>query len=58
VSHPVLILSNGRSMFKNALHVPVKGEGEAMSEEKFRQILDDQDLLCQLRKFFVLLTHF
>ena len=32
LSASVLVLSDSRSMFKNAMHVPGKGEGEAMSE--------------------------
>ena len=45
-------------MFKNALHVPGKGEGEAMSSSMMEEILHDQDLIQQLRKYFLLLTHF
>lgn len=58
LSASVVILSESRSMFKNAYHVPGKGEGEAMSESMMEEILNDQDLIQQLRKYFLLLTHF
>lgn len=59
ISASVLILSESRSMFKNALHVPgVKGDGEPMTDQMMEEILQDQDLIQQLRKYFLLLTHF
>ena len=49
-------------MFKNALHIPSTGDdGESqyeMSDDKFGQILNDGELMQQLRKYFMILTHY
>jgi len=49
-------------MFKNALHIPAQCDYEQneyeMSDDKFGQILADKDLLQQLRRYFVMLTHY
>ena len=45
-------------MFKNTIHVPVQGQADEISEQKFNEILTDAELLHDLRKFFVLLTHY
>jgi len=59
ISASVLLLSSeGRSMFKNSTHVPVKGKNENISSKKFNEIISDIDLLQELRKYFLLLTHF
>ena len=62
LSASVLVLSDTRSMFKNALHVPAKNDlGDAdhiMTDEKFEEIVKDQDLMQQLRRYFMLSTHF
>jgi len=48
---PVMVLSNGRSMFKNTLHVKVKPQVEAFDATKFSQILADSDLINGFRKY-------
>lgn len=59
LSASVLILSDSRSMFKNATHVPgSKTATHSMDHEKLQEIISDQDLVQQLRKYFLLLTHF
>jgi dsDNA-specific endonuclease/ATPase MutS2 len=61
ISASVLLLSSeGRSMFKNSTHVPVKAKSESsyITESKFNEIISDIDLLQELRKYFLLLTHF
>ena len=46
ISASVLLLSSeGRSMFKNSTHVPVKAKNESISEKKFNEIIADIDLL-------------
>lgn len=55
----VIVLSDGRSMFKNTTQVPVsKNEEKAFDETKLNQILNDQDLLNQLRRYFLILQHY
>lgn len=56
----LLLSSDSRSMFKNCIQVPAKviNESAYMTEQKFSQILSDQELMQQLRKYFLLLTHF
>jgi len=61
VSASVLLLTNeGRSLFKNSTHVPVKAKSESnyITSSKFTEIISDIDLLKELRKYFLLLTHF
>jgi len=64
VSASVLILSETRSMFKNALHIPAQcdhdqvHDEDEMSDDKFGQILADAELLQQLRRYFMMLTHY
>lgn len=62
VSASVLILSTTRSMFQNALHIPAKCDQESseyeMTDDKFGQILADSELLQQLRRYFMMLTHY
>ena len=46
ISASVLLMSSeGRSMFKNSTHVPVKGTNEDISSKKFQEIISDIDLL-------------
>lgn len=47
-------------MIKNCLWVPVVADPSAagIEETKFNQIMQDQELLMNLRKFFLLLSHF
>lgn len=46
VNAGVLVLSEGRSMFKNTLHMPVTtSTATPFDEEKFKQILADSELL-------------
>jgi hypothetical protein len=59
----ILLISDGRSMFKNTLHVPLQKSGAAspaqpFDEEKFKQVLSDQELLGQIRRFFLALQTF
>lgn len=61
ISASVLILSDdGRSMIKNSLWVPVVADpnSSGIDETKFNQILQDQELLMNLRKYFLFLSHF
>lgn len=48
MSASVLILSSTRSMFKNAIHVPLdktKYDDYVMSPEKLQEIISDEDLM-------------
>jgi hypothetical protein len=48
ISASVLLLSSdGRSMFKNSTHVPVKAKSESsyITDSKFNEILTDVELL-------------
>lgn len=58
----VVIFSDGRSMFKNTVHLPVsKAPGAASSavdDNKFKQILADEELMYQMRRYFLLLSTF
>jgi hypothetical protein len=39
-------MSDGRSMFKNTLHMPLSKAGlGAFDEEKFKKVLNDQELM-------------
>lgn len=64
VSAGVIVISDGRSMFKNTLQVPLPqlGSGKAalppFDEAKFAQILADQDLLNEFRRYYLLLAAF
>lgn len=61
LSVSVLLLSkDGRSIFANSTHVPViaRNESSFITETKFNQIISDVELLQQLRKYFLLLTHY
>jgi Mini-chromosome maintenance replisome factor len=56
----VIILSEGRSMFKNSTHLPLsKASGPApFDEEKFKQILADEELMNAMRRYFLILNTF
>lgn len=65
INAAVILISDGRSMFKNTLQVPLqaaKSTGSApaarFDEEKFNQILADEELLNQIRRFYLLLSTF
>lgn len=53
----VLIVGDGRSMFTNSIHMPVKGSKVAEAKEKVKQVIADKETMDQLRKFFVALTY-
>jgi len=61
VNAGVLVTSDGRSMFKNTLHLPVRQSGPApaaFDEQKFAQVLADGELLGQFRRYVLLLSTF
>lgn len=46
-------------MFKNTIYVPLVSKEETKFDEiKFNQILNDQELLTQMRKYILLLEHY
>ena len=49
-------------MFKNCLHIPAQCDHNQvdyeMSDDKFGEILADANLLQQLRRYFMMLTHY
>jgi len=51
MNSPVMILSNGRSMFKNSIHLPVNGS-LPFNEAKFAEIMSDKATLDRLRELF------
>jgi len=56
-------LSEGRSMFKNSLHLPLnKASSPALppqfDDDKFKQILADEQLMNQMRRYFLILSIF
>jgi len=59
ISAGVLILSDGKSMFKNTLHLECRGQAsEGLGEQKLQEILNDQELVSALRRYFLLLKVF
>ncbi|CDW86598.1 mini-chromosome maintenance complex-binding protein [Stylonychia lemnae] len=55
----VIVLSEGRSMFKNTLQVVIKPEeGKDLDENKLNQIINDEDLLNQLRRYILVTNSF
>jgi hypothetical protein len=61
LSASVLILSDdSRSMIKNSIWIPVEAAENnfGIEENKFNQIMADQELLMNFRKYFLLLNHF
>jgi hypothetical protein len=53
----VLVLSDGRSMFKNTVFVPVESKNE-VDTEKVMKVMNDEEILKKLREFFFLTCHF
>ncbi len=60
-------MSDGRSMFKNTIQVPLQNSlkmtqaaapASAFDEAKFAQILADEDLLNEFRRYYLLLNTF
>ena len=47
-------------MFKNALHVPTSPQDthEGLTDSKLKEIIADQELVLQLRRYFLLLKTF
>jgi len=50
-------------MYKNTVHLPLQKSGAAspalpFDEEKFKQILGDQELINQFRRYFLVLNSF
>lgn len=64
VTAGVIVISDGRSMFKNTLQVPLmpvnpsKAAAPPFDETKFQQILADQELLNEFRRYYLLLCTF
>ena len=55
---PVIVLSDGRSMFKNTLQVCVtKDVSKPFDQAKFSKILEDEQMLNEMRKFVLLLSY-
>ena len=54
----VMVISDGRSMFKNTQQVIVQvEEGRVFDEAKFTQILADHQLMTQMRRYFLVLQY-
>ena len=54
----VMVLSDGRSMFKNTMHVPVQTSADKpFDDNKFQQILEDKELMRQMRSYVLMLNH-
>lgn len=55
----VLILGNGRSMFKNSIHMPALCTNVQLNEvkNKVNQVIADKDNMDQMRKFFLALAY-
>ncbi len=51
------MLSDGRSMFKNTIHVPVRGSG-GFDEQKLKQVLGDSETLNEFKFYFLTLNTF
>ena len=45
-------------MFKNTLQVVHKHQNETDNSQKLKEVLEDAELLQNLRKYFLLLTHY
>ncbi len=52
----VIILSDGRSMFKNTMHVPLNKENvKEFDAAKFESYLKDEELMTMFRKYILML---
>lgn len=57
-----MVLSEGRSIFKNAIHVPVKqvssAEDHAKNVLKVKEVLQDKETMEQMRFFYLAMVTF
>jgi len=59
VNVSVLIVGNGRSMFKNTLMMPCKPHNFKLNEvrDKVQSVIKDKETILQMRKFLLTMTY-
>lgn len=54
----VLLMGNGRSVFKNSIHLPCNSNfNKEDARNKVSQVINDVETIEQMRKLFILLTY-